>query len=494
MLGESPARVIILEDDKGLIFVSPLAIASLTPDHGQRWRAVLADGTVAHRPEAPPAGPWARLGEAFVTPQHLTETEQGWQDRAGFLLGRGKLRKVKPPPADPPIPGLPCGMDQVFGIESEVEDCIWHTSQGEFRWEEPAAQVAERFPQFVLVVRGYWVNPQRLGRIQPEAETEGRRFLIYSDTGKLLTTIQRSTHHEVAQRFGLPHFYCLEPRNEALSRWRLRDWPVELASAKADFLKEHFQEPAILIMNVVWQAVRQRFKGSPYPYADDYRGFYYDTLYATLYRAGFMLRFLKTPASEDELYVLFQRLVAQAVGEDRLFTFEEMGLADPREHLLSLGTTHPEIVVVAEKNMLAEHLEVLREKYGVTTVITGGQARLLSSEYLAKALKAKVGGPVRIIAYVDYDAAGWLIAKTLVSMLERFGVVFSQPVRYLVRAHHFTAEEIELFSLPLPSKTPKVNQSWLEESGGIGGRPLGIHCGRLKPVQRVLAAFEEALN
>lgn len=490
--------MIALEDERGIFFQSEYQIASLTPDFAQRWRAVLPDGSVAHRPGPLPPGPWRKLGDSWVNPAFLERTETGWRDPAGFLLPAGELAPLDPPPVALPIEGLPCSLDQVLSLEADRDDCIWHTDCGDFRWPQSVTTVAQRFPELVLVVRGLYVNRNRLARVIPDAGSVS--FSLFSDSGALLTQIQRRTHQAVAERFGLAHFEFLEPRVEALSRWLLRDWPLELARAKAPFLRANFFQARTLIMNVVWQAVRYRQMGIFPDYGDDYRGFFYDTLYSTLYRAGFMSR-AKTRkallrsgrASEDALWGLFQDLVAQAVGGDRLFDFHQLGFADPAPQLRFLGTTRPELVVVAEKTSLHENLQALRQQFGVTTVITGGQPKLLAVEYFVSELRTLVAGPVRVIAYVDYDPAGWVIARAFVQMLERYGISLQRDLQYLVRAELFTAEEVELFALACPAGTPTINEKWLAESGGFGGQALGMHCNHLRPFERVLSAFEALL-
>ena len=458
----------------------------------------MPDGSVAHRPGPLPPGPWRELGDSWVNPAYLERTEVGWLNRAGFLLPAGELAPLDPPEVSPLIEGLPCSMDQVLSLEADLEECIWHTDCGDFRWPQSVTTVAQRFPDLVLVVRGLYINRNRLGRILPDAGSV--TFSLFADSGALLAKIQRRTHQAVAERFGLPHFEFLEPRVAALSRWLLRDWPLELARAKAPFLRANFVQVRALIMNVVWQAVRYRQMGIFPGYGDDYRGFFYDTLFSTLYRAGFLSR-AKTRkallrsgrASEDALWALFQDLVAEAVGSDRLFDFQQLGFADPAPQLRFLGTTRPELVVVAEKASLHQNLQALRQQFGVTTVVTGGQPKLLAVEYFVSELRTLVAGPIRVIAYVDYDPAGWLIGKNFVHMLERYGMSLQRELQYLVRAEMFSAEEVELFSFACPAGTPTINEKWLAECGGFGGKALGMHCSHLRPFDRVLTAFEALL-
>lgn len=489
---------VALEDGEGLILAPGHAIASFTPEFASRWRAVLADGTVAHGPEPAHREGWRQLAGSWVRPELLSASPLGWRDPADFLLGPLVSLPDLPPLSAPSLPGLSFSLAEVVSLEAHSGYCVWHTERGSIKQVGSAVSLAGGYPELVLVARGIYVNLLKVIWIRPDPEQPGRRFLILSGSDRrVVARIHVGRHRAVARRFGLAHFFYLEPRDEALARWRLRDWPLVLSNAKAAYLRAHFRCSEVLIMNVVWQIVRQRKQGLEVDFPGDYRGLFYDALYATLFRAGFMtraktLRAIRRSglATEDELYSLYLRLVAQAVGEDRLFTFRELGLDDPGEHLVHFGDRHPDVVVVAEKSSLEENLVALRQKYGVTTLVTSGQAKLLPTEYFAASLKERGLHTVRLIAYVDFDPAGWTIPRVLTRMLERYGIKVLS-LRYLVRAKHFTAEEVELFSVPLPTKTATMNKKWLVESGGFDGRALGMHCSHLRPQDRVLAAFAE---
>ena len=79
----------------------------------------------------------------------------------------------------------------------------------------------------------------------------------------------------------------MEPLTLALTRHRLRDYPLELAVAESAQLKAWFDSPRQLIANLLYQAVRYRQLGIAREYGDTTHGFWYVPVSATLYRAGF---------------------------------------------------------------------------------------------------------------------------------------------------------------------------------------------------------------
>jgi len=98
-----------------------------------------------------------------------------------------------------------------------------------------------------------------------------------------------------------------------------------------------------------------------------------------------------------------------------------------------------------------------------------------------------VTGPVRVVAYVDYDTGGWIIGHAFVKQLRNLGVSVSQ-VDFLIREECFTAEEKHLYAHPCSMSTPAYRTKtlgWLKEGGGLDGKPMGIHSNHVQPYERV---------
>ena len=486
--------MVILEDAEGFYFYRPEQIAAITPEFGGRFRVVAKDGVCATCPTAPAGGPWVRLGPSLVNPKLLKKVAGGYQDPAGFVhsgqLG-GKWVDPKPLDCGGALDCDPDAVQQLVGQGENGLGCVWITDEGRFEWDVSAVQASREHPCLVQLRRGHFLNLRRFRRILRGRDVS----TLILDTGDQFEFYNTKTARLLATRLGLPHLRHLEPRNEALHRFELRDWPFELAKAKSKVLREHFRDARVLIANLVWQVVRYRQQGVAADYGTDYRDFWYDPLISTLYRAGFLKRPLMkaflAEGTSDELFQVYQQVVGQMVGDDRLFTFADLGFADSSAALRKRGARRPRIVIVAEKLSLNGDLERLAEEFGVSYVVVGGVPSLVATEFFARAFDDL--GELILIAFVDFDVGGWVVADSFATQLRRFHGKYSHLL-HLIRPECFTAEELELYALPCPSGTPALRtkaKNWVKRSGGIGGQALGMHANKLKPYERVRARFME---
>jgi hypothetical protein len=95
--------------------------------------------------------------------------------------------------------------------------------------------------------------------------------------------------------------------------------------------------------------------------------------------------------------------------------------------------------------------------------------------------------PVCVIAYVDYDTGGWLLGHAFAKQLEVFGLTVAST-RFLIRQECFTAEEKQLYAHPCAGGNAAQRtktRNWVKESGGLDGKPLGIHSDHVQPYSRV---------
>jgi hypothetical protein len=290
---------------------------------------------------------------------------------------------------------------------------------------------------------------------------------------------------------GLTNLACLEPTLKGMAENRLRDYPLELATASGEQLKAWFETPRCLIANLLYQAVRYRQMGIFKEYGTTHRGFWYLPVFATLYRAGFLE---EDRDSGEVLCDFYRRIVDELIGDDRLFTYRELGFADPKNR--SIGATRPQVILLVEKESLQGYTERLAAEFGITYMITGGTSKLIDTEYLAEALRALLTGPVVVVSYGDFDPEGWVIADGFVGQLQRYAMDVEGPVARLVLATCFTEEELSLYAIPCSTHNPEavtMAKRWVERSGGVHGRALGIHANHLQPVERVLARMREVL-
>jgi hypothetical protein len=345
---------------------------------------------------------------------------------------------------------------------------VWRTESGDVRWETPAAEAARRHPELVELRAGCYVRRSALRRVV--ARERGWDFFLTD--GTLFVTLSREAKG-AAERLGLPHLRHLEPHVAALYREKLREFPYELAATVK--LKGLFRTPRELMANALFQTVRYRQLGLPTNYGDTHRGFYYDPIVPMLNRAGFLTR--RSLVSKH--FPVYEDLMARLVGEDCLWTYRELGLKDAFAHQRGVGARLPHVVVLAEKESLRDAVSAMVREFEMSWIITGGSPKMIQSDFFAPELPSEV----RVIAFVDYDPAGWSGAKAFVRHLERYAVKV-RGMDYLVRADAFTAEEIELNSLPCPPG--KQTEDWVRESGGIGGLARMMHVNHLQPEQRAV--------
>jgi hypothetical protein len=282
----------------------------------------------------------------------------------------------------------------------------------------------------------------------------------------------------------------------------LRDYPGELLEASVDDLKKFFGGKAYtLIANVLWQACRWRRKGLAVTYGTTERGFWYRPLLPILVRAGHTrvsvsnvpVRKIHERYDKGALYRVYQRVCSDMVGRYRVLTYADLGFSDHRPDMRGVGARRPEVVLLSEKVGLQPIVERLASRFGVSWLVSHGMTKLLDAERFAGELRERGAGALRVIAYVDYDPAGWDIADAFPAQLARFGQPTS-AIDHLVVPSRFSARELELFSYPVKGGGARdgVNQRWMERTGGIHGQLRGLHSDHLLPYERVERAFVEA--
>ena len=504
-------EMLIMQDLHGLVLWPKREIASITLEF-ERYRCVMRDGSVAHRPGARPEGPWVLLGESQVMPDLLRRSQDGWVDPADFEYPGGELEPVPAEPAEVELPGLPCLPRQILSLQGEGGKAWWHTELGDFEAGMYASQAARLHPELVHAGRGVYVNRRRLRRIL----NERKRFRLVLDNG-LEFTVSYGPHEKLCADLGLPHLYYLEPCRQVLYREGLRDYPFELKLAPGNWLRAHFPTLRLLLANMMWQTKRWREMGriEVIEYGDEHRAYYYDPLKSAIHRAGFSVR-LKRVALPDPLddrwwrvgapqldlradgsnYREFLDVLGTLVGLEQLFTFQQLGFVEPRPDLRQVGDRLPEVLLLTEKHSLSKYTRLIGQKFGVSSLIMGGLPSLLSSEFFALALSERGVTSIRIIAYVDFDPGGWIAARSFGEQMRRYGIEVT-GLEFLVLPPCFSPEEIELHSEAIPMHTPQIRgkvMAWVADSGGIGGEARSMGADHLKPVARVLERFTQLLE
>ena len=336
-------------------------------------------------------------------------------------------------------------------------------------------------PGLCQVSSSQWLNPGHMRRF----ETQEGYLVITLDSHEEVRVTPKWV--PAVRRFlGIDRY---KPQPESLTRLFLREYPFEIARASTDVLKNHFSSARRLIANLLWQALEFIRLGLDKGYGYTHHGFYYNPLHATLDRAGFF----NDSFTKEAAQALYQRILARMVGDDYLFTYRDLGFRDKFAHEREIGSRHPHIVLIIEKDSLADAGIAAARHCGVSWIITGGVARIVTVEFFCAALQQIYQGPVTAIDLGDFDPGGWLNGRIFVKHMQRYGTTCPEGPYYLVRPALFTQEELDLFSRPLSSEDGRVDD-WLAESGGIDGQPRGIHADWLQPPERVREALESLIG
>lgn len=372
--------------------------------------------------------------------------------------------------------GVPCGVDEIYALRPRgSNDCVWLTDVGEFVWKKISARKASlRHPRMVEITKSLYVNRRRLRRV---CYARARLRAVLDNGLEFPLNVRAGV---LAARLGLTSLVYLEPYCAGLYRdLQLRDWPYTLAIASRKQLARDFVSGRQLIAHVVWQRFRQACTRPT-----SYRRLWYDEIAHVLVRAGF---------PDDGGYETLQQLMRTFVGEDRFWTFRGYGFKDPEPAMRRIGAQRPEVVLVAEKESLAERAFALAAEFGISCIVLSGQPSLLATEFFAWA----IGLPeVILLAYTDYDPGGWIVARSFAAQLARYDIRLQRPVEFLVRAELFTPEERELLAIPLSTGSPSWEEKardWMAECGGVDGKPLAIHADHL-PVERLRKRLVELVG
>lgn len=463
------ACLLPMQQHEGLLFRPYAEVALIIDEYEGRLTVVCADGTVAHRP--------------------------------------GPLSEV-------PVPGL---QSLAEGVLASARHGRRHGAWLRYPagWTYPAVSLARRSPLPVPQSHVITLGHRDIELLDLRAligEAHGCRVLLADGTSFHLDSQVRKLLPGILG-LSADHLEPLSEKHRHMYRLGLRDFPYILLDTSARELRRVFGTDARrCIANLIWEDVRHRARGAPLDYGTEHRGFYYRPVAAVLPRLGVQLTADDVPPPDfplesvldacdndtvgllnDVSYLLYDRVLADMVGDARLITLKDLGFVNSRPDQSALGTHRPQVLVVAEKASLIPETHQLAADFGVSFVVMGGMAKWEAVEPVADMLGPVLQGrPVDIVTYGDYDPAGWVVDDVCVDMLARYDIS-ATIVGRLVLPKRFTAKEIALLAEPLSTAggAGKLLHDWMARTHGINNRPLGMHADHLRPYERVKKAFEE---
>lgn len=480
---------IVAQDREGLVLWPLHEVAMLREEHAGRLEVLHASGALAHTtgPVAP-QGPLVLLAPGIAVNPHLAR-----QEGADMVLPGGwRLPGALPPSG--PAPEEPG--EQILYLEVRYGRQTWVTDRGRRPWTGTPAEEGVRAGLLDL-------GGSRLLHVPAvRAVQRGNRLVLVDGSSFAL----RPAHARVlAEHLGLRNLReagLQTDTHRALFRNAVRDWPVPLLHAEDAWLRQEFHaDLPRLLANLIWQVFRLRRAGGEDDYGRDHRGLFYTPVLLVVARAGLLGEWATSLGPEpqalspkDRVWVAMLKVLDRMVMDDRLFTFRELGFDDARPELRHLGTRNPHVVLLAEKATLRRAVHAMGERFGLSWLILGGQPSSFGTELFADLVRAVVAGrPLLVLALVDFDPAGWIIAEAFCRQAERFGLVI-QDLRFLVRPQRFTPQELQRIALPLEAGTPAEvtkNRRWMRKSGGVMGQEKRIYADSLRPESRVERAVLE---
>lgn len=206
------------------------------------------------------------------------------------------------------------------------------------------------------------------------------------------------------------------------------------------------------------------------------------------------------PDGEDkDSYRVTITQLNRMVFEWRLLEYRGFDLTDDYWEARRIGTTRPEVLVACEKQSQVRFLREVHQRTGATTLAWSGAPPGVTVENTARHAWAAMRSrgrahlPFRILALVDYDPEGHVIAGELERSLTQLG--FETELHHIVTPDHLTQAEIGYRKLPLTRRAVRnrtLLERWLARTGGVAGEPYRIRLESL-PRARRLSLIEERM-
>lgn len=293
----------------------------------------------------------------------------------------------------------------------------------------------------------------------------------------------------------------------------------DLRDITGQLLRQLFPEPNHperindnrLLLTLIWQWWLLILMGSADPVRGNLRSFWYQVV-EPFYREhrllapteGFMELVGSLPTEVGDLptgvsdrsnrAARVVELMTENLGKfvrHRIFKFSgEFEFQRPMDHLSFVGKDDAKYLFFTEKEGLWWLCEMLygEPEKSISVMASNGQPSFLSLEYYARDLIRRTK-KVWIGVFSDYDPWGWSIAINVADKL-RFLGMNQVEAYYLTSPELFTPQQIanghDLSHHPQQSQV----QHWLEDTGGVEGRPIALHIDVLSRSKKELVAHD----
>lgn len=285
-------------------------------------------------------------------------------------------------------------------------------------------------------------------------------------------------------------------QKKELARMKVRLFRTDLRTFSAERLREEFSTAtgerivkARLIRSIVYQAAVWMEREKVPKVEGNLRSLFYQWVKPVMTRIPGGLGTTFDPYAEmlDALEVF--------VGELGIFRYRDLEIIDGdwQNRFYSKGR-NAHIIVFAEKDGFIRFLEEVHETYDVTAVALGGAPSHVATEYLVEGLRERFGrllGPLVLFGITDYDPSGYFIQEAFKRQLESHGLEIRAMIP-LIQPDEYSEEERLIYSFKVPSYYQARLQTWMDESNGIDGWPLGLEADSM-PKEHLRELLEERI-
>ncbi len=272
--------------------------------------------------------------------------------------------------------------------------------------------------------------------------------------------------------FGFREFKELDTRDPAAveafkEKWDITQFPFELVRDYFKYTSTDKIDILRFVKNVLWQMYCWMSWELINQFEGDVQTLWYDVQAAVAHHSQ-----ITDNVSSDSYQSGLKDLILDA----QLFQYRDLGFFDNRQGFRGVGTKHPNIIVMSEKNGHLPMMRRLSREYGVSFASSKGQPAHMSTEYFRDELRE--GGvdlekdTVHLLTIADYDWAGFSIRGNMKKAFQRGKNPIAHLKTYhIIKLEEFTVEEI------MDARTPGAR--YYKEDGEKIPWPDGAHQGNL---------------